>query len=223
MGLGSWAMYKPLAVALTDNCWLTIYQRLRRRVSGDRSYRYGYFPYPARLGAPQSEVVSSLLTHATISHRSKAVNRHRNSEIEDCTLDWTFEPESVDYIHMRWLVGSVTNWEALFGQAYRALRPGGWLESYEGAAIMESDDGSVSENSAMGQWGKIFVNFGKTIERPFTVVADGTQPEAMRDAGFVDIEQKDLKVRTPTPFIPLFSCSRLVDFVVGLDSDWSMA
>lgn len=95
---------------------------------------------------------------------------------------------------MRWLVGSVSNWEALYQQAYKTLRPGGWLESYEGAAIMECDDGTVPEKSAMEQWGKIFINFGETIRRPFTVVADGIQPKAMQAASFVDIEESNFKV-----------------------------
>ena len=105
----------------------------------------------------------------------------------------------MDYIHMRWLIGSVSDWEALYREAYRTLRPGGWLESYDSSAIIESDDGSVGDDSAIGQWGKIFCNFGKTIGRSFTVVQDGTQTEAMRAAGFVDVEQSDMKVRQQIP------------------------
>lgn len=108
---------------------------------------------------------------------------------------------------MRWLVGSVSNWEALYEQAYKALRPGGWLESYEGAPIMECDDGSVPENSAMGQWGKIFINFGEQIGRSFTVVADEVQPKAMRAAGFVDIKETNFKVRPPLPPFPENICN----------------
>lgn len=138
-------------------------------------------------------------------------NQPYNSEIEDCTLDWTFEPESADYIHMRWLVGSVSDWQGLYEQAYRTLRPGGWIESYEGAAIMECDDGTVPEKSAMEQWGKIFINFGESIGRPFTVVADGIQSKAMRAAGFVDMEESSFKV-----WPALFSLNRVhVLFAVG--------
>ena len=96
---------------------------------------------------------------------------------------------------MRWLVGSVSDWKSIYEQAYRALRPGGWVESYEGAAVLESDDGSVPDNCAMAQWGKIFINFGETIGRAFTVVVDGTQRKEMSAAGFVDIEETNMKVR----------------------------
>lgn len=122
-------------------------------------------------------------------------NAHPNSEIEDCTQDWTFEPESVDFVHMRLLVGSVSDWNALFSEAYKTLKPGGWIESYEGTALVESDDGSITERHAMGQWGRIFIHFGETIGRSFTVVADGVQRKAMEAAGFVDIQEEEHKVR----------------------------
>lgn len=120
--------------------------------------------------------------------------KHSNSEIEDCTRPWTFEPESFDYIHMRWLLGSIGNWEAAFTEAYKALKPGGWLESFEASNICESDDDTVAETSALGQWGKIFLNFGESIGRPFSIVPDETQKKAMQVAGFVDIDEANYKV-----------------------------
>ena len=105
----------------------------------------------------------------------------------------------MDYIHMRWLVGSVGDWDALFAQAYRALRPGGWVESFETSPRLYSDDDTVPENSAMSQWSKIFFNFGNSIGRPFTVVDDDIQQNGMRSAGFVDIGVSERKVRIWTP------------------------
>ena len=54
-----------------------------------------------------------------------------HSEIDDFTQEWTFEPNSFDYVHMRFLIGSVTDWDALFAQAFRVLKPGGWVESLD--------------------------------------------------------------------------------------------
>lgn len=112
---------------------------------------------------------------------------------------------------MRWLVGSIADWDALYAEAYRALRPGGWLESYEAYGVVDSDDGSVPPTSAMGQWGRLFINFGNSIGRSATVVYDRVQPKAMVKAGFVDIKEVNFKVRrgyihTP-PFHPLRRCS----------------
>ncbi|KAM5364974.1 hypothetical protein ACJZ2D_011234 [Fusarium nematophilum] len=114
-------------------------------------------------------------------------------QIDDCTQEWTFKENSADYVHARWLVGSVQDWEGLFKQAYRALKPGGYLESHETSARVLSDDGSVEENSALGQWGNFFIQGGHKLGRPFTVVEDELQEKAMEAAGFVDVRVTTLK------------------------------
>ena len=95
---------------------------------------------------------------------------------------------------MRLLVGSIADWEALFVEAFRTLKPGGWVESNEGFVGLESDDGSIAPTSALGQWPMIFADFGDTIGHSFSVVPDGMQRKAMEAAGFVDIEEFDFKV-----------------------------
>ena len=44
------------------------------------------------------------------------------------------------------MVGSITDWPELFQQAFAACKPGGWLESYEGSAMLESDDDTAGEH-----------------------------------------------------------------------------
>lgn len=127
---------------------------------------------------------------------------------------------------MRFLVGSISDWESLFTQAFNTLRPGGWLESYEGGSIISSDDGTVPENSALGQWGKIFSNFGETIGRPFLIVKEDIQMKAMQAAGFVDIGVRDLKVcmRADSPSISPLLYLFLVDSDSWrVESDWHLA
>ncbi|KAJ4186711.1 hypothetical protein NW755_007442 [Fusarium falciforme] len=95
---------------------------------------------------------------------------------------------------MRYLVGSVKDWNSLFEQAFRACKPGGWVESFEGVPIMQSDDGSVPDDSAMAGWGKTFIEAGKKLGRSFTVVDDCVQEEGMAAAGLVDIESRIFKI-----------------------------
>lgn len=102
-------------------------------------------------------------------------------------------------MHVRWLVGSIPDWTALFKQAYRCLKPGAYLESHEASARVLSDDGSVHDGSALGQWGEIFIEGGRKIGRPFTVVEDELQKKAMEEAGFVNIKVTTLKVSIPFP------------------------
>ncbi|KAF6813868.1 methyltransferase domain-containing protein [Colletotrichum plurivorum] len=110
-------------------------------------------------------------------------------EIEDCTLDWTFPAGTFDYIHIRFLVGSIKDWPALFKQAYRALKPGGYLESFEVSPKILSDDDTVPETSALGQWGKFFEEGGRKMGRTFRVLDEDLQRTSMEEAGFENITE----------------------------------
>ena len=116
------------------------------------------------------------------------------SEIEDCTQFWTFPPDSIDYVHMRWLTGSIPDWYALFAEAYRTCSPGGWVESHEPSSCLQSDHVPVPGESALGQWGKFFFEGGRKTGRSFTVVEEDLQRKAMEAAGFVDIQEYSFKV-----------------------------
>ncbi|PTD08935.1 Secondary metabolism regulator LAE1 [Fusarium culmorum] len=113
--------------------------------------------------------------------------------IEYCTREWTFKSASADYIHARWLMGSVGNWDSFFSEAFRVCKPGGWVESHEAASTISSDDNTVDPSSAMGHWGKFFIEGSKKIGTSFTVVEDGTQRKAMEKAGFVNIQEFDFR------------------------------
>ncbi|KAK4447409.1 S-adenosyl-L-methionine-dependent methyltransferase [Podospora aff. communis PSN243] len=114
-------------------------------------------------------------------------------EIDDVTQPWTFQPDTFDFIHIRWLFGSIKDWDALFAEAFRALKPGGWIESHEASAQFQSDDGSVNENTAMGQFGKFFIDGGLKMGRSMTVVEDGVQRSGIEKAGFVNVHEWDYK------------------------------
>ncbi|GJC86300.1 secondary metabolism regulator laeA [Colletotrichum liriopes] len=52
-------------------------------------------------------------------------------EIEHCPREGTFTPGKFDDIYIRFLVRSIADWPELFKKAYAALKPGGYLESFE--------------------------------------------------------------------------------------------
>ncbi|KAM0547311.1 hypothetical protein ACHAPJ_010446 [Fusarium lateritium] len=110
-------------------------------------------------------------------------------EIEDCTREWTFKSNFADYIHARWLMGSVKDWDAFFSEAFRVCKPGAWVESHEASSNISSPDNTVRPESAMGHWGKFFIEGGKKLGATFTGVDDGTQRKAMEDAGFINIQE----------------------------------
>ena len=117
-------------------------------------------------------------------------------------------------MYISWLVGSISDWTELFRQAYRCLKPGGYIESFEAEAFITSDDGTVVEKSAQDQWGKLFIELGKRTGRLFTVVQDGTQRKSMEEVGFVDVEERDFKVKcnptvSPFPGSAVIRCLKL--------------
>lgn len=127
------------------------------------------------------------------------------SEIEDCNQEWTFDSDSFDYVHFRYLIGCIPDWPALFKQAYRVLKPGGWIESFEVSPTVTSDDNTVAPDSALAQWDKMFIEASKKIGNSFTVVADQIQKPAMEEAGFVNIKEWNGKVSQPSYDPAVFS------------------
>jgi hypothetical protein len=94
---------------------------------------------------------------------------------------------------MRYLYGSISDWSAIFQEAFRSCKPGGWVESFEASAMLESDDDTVKEGSAMSEWGKFFIEGGKRLNRTFTILDDDLQRKGMEDAGFTDLQTRDFK------------------------------
>ncbi|KAI1660025.1 S-adenosyl-L-methionine-dependent methyltransferase [Daldinia decipiens] len=115
-------------------------------------------------------------------------------EIDDLEQEWTYAPNSFDYIHIRYMVGSVADWPKLFRQAFKTLKPGGWIESFEVEADYRSDDGTLKPDSAMIMWRDLFTEGGKKLGLSFTLISDDVQRKGIEDAGFVDMTVKDIKV-----------------------------
>ena len=118
----------------------------------------------------------------------------RFSEIEDCTQEWSFRPDSIDYVHIRYLYGSIRDWDALYREAFKACKPGGWVENAEASPVLESDDREIPPTSAVSEWGKFFLEGGKKTGRLFSILSDDLQIKGMTAAGFTDIHVENFKV-----------------------------
>lgn len=115
-------------------------------------------------------------------------------EIDDCNTEWTWPDSSIDYVHARSLIGVVDDWEKFYRQAFRVLKPGGYVEDLAVSIVLSSDDGTVTDNCAVAQWGKVFTEGGKRMGRTFRIVEDDVQKTCMEKAGFVDVVVKDIRV-----------------------------
>jgi hypothetical protein len=113
-------------------------------------------------------------------------------EIDDAALDWTWDDNQFDFIHIRYIFGSIKNWDALLAQAYRCCAPGGWVQSGECDVEFRSDDGTVELEPVLAKYGNLFREGGKIMDRPFFVRE--LQEEAFNKAGFVDQQKVIYKV-----------------------------
>ena len=114
--------------------------------------------------------------------------------MDNCEQLWSFPEDSIDYIHLRYLTDSLQDWDFLVEQTFRCTKLGGYVETFEAAPRFQSHNGTVKNDSAMAQWGKLFLEGGRRFGRIFTMVDDRTQRSAMEKAGFIDIQEHDVKV-----------------------------
>jgi SAM-dependent methyltransferase len=59
--------------------------------------------------------------------------------IEDCQQEWTWPENHFDFIHVRALFGSISDWDALYEKAFRHTKPGGWYQHLDMDIQIESD------------------------------------------------------------------------------------
>jgi len=92
-------------------------------------------------------------------------------EIEDAQLEWTFPPNSFDFIHVRSLHGAISDWPMLYQEIFTALKPGGWFQHMEPDIEMTSDNPAVEvgDDHIFKQWAKVFYDAGEITGRTFRV------------------------------------------------------
>jgi SAM-dependent methyltransferase len=149
--------------------------------------------------SPKREVVGGTVYTKTILRILTPL-----SEIDDYTQEWTFKDNSLDFVHLRWLVGTISDWAELFRQAYRVLKPGGFIETFECNGFYESDDGTLTDDTALSKWGYFFREGALALgsKASFSVVKDRLQVKGLEEANFVRITEHHIKVIWPTRFDP---------------------
>ncbi|KAK3486895.1 S-adenosyl-L-methionine-dependent methyltransferase [Neurospora hispaniola] len=108
-------------------------------------------------------------------------------EINDAHKEWTYEENYFDFIHIRWLTGTIKNWHALYKEAYRCAKPGGWIEHLDADSTWYSLDGTMPETCAVAQWGQIWKKLGGFLGTEFDIASSNLMVDGMREAGFTNI------------------------------------
>ncbi|EXJ92136.1 hypothetical protein A1O3_00686 [Capronia epimyces CBS 606.96] len=107
-------------------------------------------------------------------------------EVADVERPWTFSYE-FDFIFSRMMTGAISNWKQLIQRCFDNLSPGGFFELQDISFNLRSDDGTLSEDSALAKWAAYMLHASVNVGSPLNSVE--SVKSLMIDAGFVDVVQ----------------------------------
>ncbi|KAK1979115.1 S-adenosyl-L-methionine-dependent methyltransferase [Colletotrichum cereale] len=111
-------------------------------------------------------------------------------EVDDIEEDWLYSRQ-FDYIHSRFMNGSFADWKKFVTQAYEKLVPGGYLELQEGDFTFESDDGTLTSEQPLSEFGRLIREAAGKFGRPFVHCPE--LKSHLLDVGFEDVVIKKFK------------------------------
>lgn len=121
-----------------------------------------------------------------------AVPPNLEFQIMDADETWTFN-QQFDFVHSRLMNGfSIRSWSHFYAEAYKCMKPGGWVENQEFDLQFQADDGSLAEDSAINRWQNLWEqgiqNFGLTSR-----CYPEKMKQQMEDAGFINVTIRPYK------------------------------
>ena len=93
-------------------------------------------------------------------------------------------------VHGRQLFGSVSDYQKLYAEVLRALKPGGWYEQVEIDPVVLSEDGSIA-GTGFDQVGPLTLKAAEKFGKSFRVLNHMRQD--MTEAGFEEIREVRFK------------------------------
>ncbi|KAL7276601.1 hypothetical protein RUND412_000405 [Rhizina undulata] len=114
-------------------------------------------------------------------------------EIDDVEELWACQDASLDFIYMRHMAGIIYDWPNLFSQAFKALKPGGWIEVHDISNWFTSDDNSIPPTSSFIKYLELYCEANQLCGRQTTDIPPMV-PKYLRDAGCVDVAEKLIKL-----------------------------
>jgi ubiquinone/menaquinone biosynthesis C-methylase UbiE len=116
-----------------------------------------------------------------------------NFIVDNAEAVWPYTPlESFDLVHWRVLAGSIKDWPALYCEAYKHVKPGGWIEAQEHEVGVFSDDGTDEKAVDIKKWFSLLNEASLKFGKKLSVAQE--QKQLMIDAGFVDVRDDVYKV-----------------------------
>ncbi|KFY83199.1 hypothetical protein V498_08230, partial [Pseudogymnoascus sp. VKM F-4517 (FW-2822)] len=109
-------------------------------------------------------------------------------EIDDAEEDWLFDPQSIDFVHARYLFHGIRDWPRLLQQAKRALKPGGYIELVEMHVIPTSPDNTLPPNSQIMEFYTTLADASREVGLDLSIAQK--YGSMMTSAGFEDVVEE---------------------------------
>ncbi|KAJ9319263.1 hypothetical protein DTO271D3_32 [Paecilomyces variotii] len=129
---------------------------------------------------PQAEIIGNDLSPMQPEHVPPKVT----FIIDDFEDEWVYEGRQFDFIHARYLAGSVRNFPRLLEQCYNNTAPGGWVEFQDWNASIYSEDESLEGSSIKLYYDIINAAYAKA---GYTINPGPNLERWFREAGFIDV------------------------------------
>ncbi len=97
---------------------------------------------------------------------------------------------------MRTLFGGIADWPAVYKQAFRTTKPGGWFENFEFDVTTLSENPVIAEEKdhIFKRWISLLCAAAENTGRSLTVAQGGRMKRMMEEAGFVDVVERGWNV-----------------------------
>lgn len=113
--------------------------------------------------------------------------------VDDIEAEWMEDwSGTYNFIHGRDLSGSVSDWAKLYAQAFRCIKPGGWIEMQEFEVWVKSDDDTLKKAPNLIQLQTLVDEASTKLGKQMNVATE--QKQKLIDAGFEDVTDDVYKV-----------------------------
>lgn len=133
--------------------------------------------------------------------------------VDDAESEWLHGSGNFDFIHGRAMAGSIRHWKSLYGQCYKTLKPGGWIEMQEYETVACSDDGGLVKAESLKMFTDLLEEASRSFGKRMNVAE--SQKQWLEESGFKNVRDDVYKVcrylivrwaihRTARPLIALW-------------------
>jgi SAM-dependent methyltransferase len=112
-------------------------------------------------------------------------------EVDDVTEQWTYPPKRFDFIHIRDMFGSISDWDSFFREVYRCTKPGGWVEIAERGMETAADDDTLPPDHFFHTWTAMIFEVGAKMGKSFDIWKEAK--DRMIAAGFINVVEVPFK------------------------------